>query len=420
MYVIKVLEALSPAQHKWGLQQHRAYRPQAASSSSRLGTPLHHTANEPVHSTAATAVTSSPLSHPEVAKTRSVQVNTPKPWCSENSEQTIPAIDEIGGILAYLKDGAPPETSPHVHRSVNTTCQDGQGRRDNDNNLGLQLDLDIQIDDELEERVRELVSSWGFSPSLNDSEDWLSLELVNDIDVDVRSDNLDLSSMLISDNLDTDKSLNEINFPSVLFCTQKDQESLCHSHKPADSRPGHDKHLGADDLLRPASNWNMWNEPVYVERMITLCNALFCTDGHGNSRESNRNSGGKIRASQSSPRIKFPSPNRSKVSRLTKKTKSPPSSKQIKFCGNEHTPNASRHLMKRRDEKKNIVVNHRQVYSRKLAAVRKVIGSSKMSDCSCWHKDASYSDVKRHDCKCPNTPQLIVSIPFDHLNTNNS
>ena len=97
---------------------------------------------------------------------------------------------------------------------------------------------------------------------------WLNLELVDDVKTD-GNENAELDSqLLIADYLGMKQSLTEVNWSTHA-------ESRTCEHVDTNS-PQKECLTGCitNDWLEPASDWNQWNEPAYVERIINLSSSL--------------------------------------------------------------------------------------------------------------------------------------------------
>ena len=348
-----------------------------------------------------------------------------------SDQRSGPTEEEIGGILAYLKDGAPLATPPRSTTfSDPVNCSPVCERKATDTqttdithniNSDQPAVANLSIDDKLAEEVKEFVISCGH-PSLeqgvsysHDLEEWLYLELFDDVNTEESFGNdvtSELTSVLISDCQDTKLSFNELNCSSALghVCKNADVSSQTTSKGNAlDSFPD-------NELLKPAEDWNQWNEPSYVERMISLCNSLNYSR-RINVIDSEGNNGGKIKVGFGTDH---------EVCSLSRgNTSKKIQVKRLTPAGRVHKNNKGMKSGAKGKKIMSVVADHRRSYARRFAAVQKTPSAGKYSYWNTWkmHRDAG--TPQSHLKKCCKSPrirssemlQLIVSISFDCLVT---
>ena len=337
------------------------------------------------------------------------------------SKPSTPTNEEIREILAYLKEGTPLESTPQSPVSSYSINNANAQRRQTIADVNVAQTSDdlvddinlpnIQDDDKLAEEVKEFVISYGcpslqqqFSSCQHDLEDWLYLELVDDIDNNMFANvtTPELSSILTSDCL---QSLNEVNHASLVDHDPK----TSYEHKNISS--GYKEPCMGDSLLlEPVDDWNNWNEPIYIEKMIHLCNSLNSNNTDYLNEHDNSTSW-KVTANCSNS---MQGSTGGKTSKVTNKV----------IPQNNHTPKTRRRVRNNEKLKKLVttVNDHHKSYVHKLAAVKK---SSIMDNCrhpgavrknpiTPLRKPGLKKYTKSSDSE---TLQLIVSIPFDCLVT---
>ena len=436
-----VSEALSSTRPLWPPHQcNPQYITKTSTASARNGTSScpTTTGSESVHNSAAACTSSS---HWPLATTKQTESDRPAkillniiPELQPKAlKRPGPTDEEIGGILAYLKDGAPLASTPQSTTSSSSVNSSANGTKTTVTTSAMK-DSDIavgnDIDNKLAEEVKEFVISCSH-PSLeqgvnyshaHDLEEWLCLELIDGVDTDAVVGNNaahHLYSGLISDCQDTRQSLNELNCPSVLDHARQNTTSTCHGHKFTTTSK---ERLGSfvnDDLLEPVEDWNQWNEPAYVERMINLCNTLNCSRS-SNLMENEHTRGGKVRADCGSARSLI----RHNISKLKSKAQV----KRLTSVGNG-TLKTSRRVKSGTKEDK-MVADRRGTYARRLAAIQKIRPTSPrskttgkcnhLSTCNI-HSSAATPQSRLKQCfkypKLRSSEELIVSISFDRLVT---
>lgn len=373
------------------------------------------------------AIPSPPGSLHCVKRNKSASISKPaKNRLITSHQHPGPTEEEIGGILAYLKDGAPLATPPRfitISNSLSSSpvCE----KKSNDTqttdithniNSNQPAVVNLSIDDKLAEEVKEFVTSCG-CPSLqqgisnsDDLEEWLYLELFDNVNTEEIFGNDVNPERLISDCLDTKQSLNELNCSSGLDHVYKNANFNSHGHRNTSEE---NTSIFPDNvLLEPVEDWNQWNEPSYVERMISLCNSLnYCRRNTLVDYESNN--GGKVKVDFGTE---------TKVRGLngdnTLKAKKV-QVKRLRPAGRVH----KRMKNTAKGEKiMSVVADHRRSYACRFAAVQKTPTTGKYSY---WkvHRDAA--TPRSHLKKCCRSLrirssemlQLIVSISFDCLVT---
>ena len=269
-------------------QQQWASSPPTTVESARMKASSCPTPFESVHHTAATPLPGESTKFSHTYKC-SVDSTVRKEMAADNeitekleSEHPVPTKEDIGEILSFLQDGAPPGTSDSVYDSQRVAQRKTDKVTKNAIcDINLPVDLDVQIDDRLAEEVKEFVMSCGYSSlqhgirsSQHDQvlEEWLSLELIDDIDTDLKvgDENATEHYPLLAhpDCLSMKQSLNEVNNPLCLDHTVNSDVFTCTAHKTTTSTGRKNYCFTDDELLEPADDWNQWNEPAYVERII--------------------------------------------------------------------------------------------------------------------------------------------------------
>ena len=411
-------EALSSSRQQWSISPSK---PQTKFTNAKVSTSLQLTSS-PSDSVNFTVGVSSPqhvLAINDKQKPTGVDKPTENLLVSEKkSKHSVSMKEEIRGIVAYLKHGAPLDSVDLSFTSSDTQkhSQAGKGKvstKATNNSIHdmTLLDLDVQNDDKLAEEVKEFVISCDcptfkqdLSSFQDDLEDWLDLELVDDIDTDVMFDNdpmPELSSVLISDCLGMNHSLNEVNYSSVLDNVPKHVDSTCSGRQISVKSK---ESCYANEVLEPVDDWNQWNEPTYVERMINLCNFLN-RNKKSDVMEHGNNTHSKVKANCSTGKV-------------IKKT-------QVKTIDrNNHTSKIKRRTDNSDKVKKSVTLigDHRKTYAHKFAAVKKVPQSSITNKyCAPGTGDRITQQRSTKECckqlSSSETLQLIVSISFDRLVT---
>ena len=162
-----------------------------------------------------------------------------------------------------MKDGAPQRKSAGLTTATNLVNKSYKDPAANNTNTTISR-LPITTD---HDKLPQVKLTHSDSLLRRDLGKWLNLELVDDVNTD-GNENAEF------DCLGMKQSLTEINWSTHAY-----ENELCKSRtrKHVDTKSPQKECLTGcitDDWLEPASDWNQWNEPAYVERMINLSSSL--------------------------------------------------------------------------------------------------------------------------------------------------
>lgn len=168
-----------------------------------------------------------------------------------------------------MKDGAPQRKSAGLTTATNFVNKSHKDPTANNTNTMI-LRLPITTD---HDKLSQVKITHSNSLLQQDLEKWLDLELVDDVITD-GNENAEFGSRLIADGLGMKQSLTKANWSTHAY--ENEHCKSC-TRKHVDTKsPQTECFTGCitDDWLEPASDWNQWNEPAYVERMINLSSSL--------------------------------------------------------------------------------------------------------------------------------------------------
>lgn len=309
-------------------------------------------------------------------------------------EPSIPPKEEIAGILAYLKDGAPQAGRSAglttVTDSVSSSHKAPSAKATNDMNT---TSLRLPITDKPAQV--KLTQCHGDSSPQHDLGEWLNLELVDDVNTEGNG-NAELGSPLTADCLGMKKSLTEVTWSTHPYenenFTEKPCISCAHQQSHADIKLRQKECLTdyiANDWLEPAKDWNQWNEPAYVERMINLSSSLHsCTSLNNHVIADATKMAISIMGKHYGNKCLGRSNHASKVSKGAKY-----------YCRRPVSDKTTCAL---------------KVATAAQKTCQSNISMGKCVCCTCYADKATPGHLEMNG-KCPTSFQLIVSISFEHL-----
>ena len=306
-------------------------------------------------------------------------------------EPSIPPKEEIVGILAYLKDGAPQAARSAglttATDSVSSSQNISSAKAGNDTNT---TSLRLPITDKPPQALTH-----GDSSPQQDLGEWLNLELVNDVD----TDSAELHSPLTADCLGMKQSLNWSThaYENEEKPCKSRAYKQCHIDIKLQQKECLTSHIG-DDWLEPANDWNQWNEPAYVERMINLSSSLqsyTSLNNHAITTEMATANCMSITGKHYGNKINKCVGRSNYMSKVSK--------------GAKHYTNRKK------------PVSDKKICASKVAASSQKTSQSNISMekctcCTCYTDKATSGHLERNG-KCLTSSQLIVSISFEHLDT---
>lgn len=300
----------------------------------------------------------------------------------KTSEPSAPPKEEIVGILAYLEDGAPQKNSAGLTTTTNLV---NKAIKDPSAKAASNITDILRMQPTTDNNDSSQVDIAHNSSVQHDHGKWLNLELVDDVSTGGNEDT-ELCSSLVVGCLGMKQSLAEVNWSTPVneFC--KSHICTCNN---VNTRSPQKELTGCvtDDWLEPASDWNHWREPAYVERMINLSNSLQSYTLNNLNEIADTS---ETTAAHCTNIVEKPC--RSKVHKCLGKTVSKSSQKGVKYC-------------RRQIGNKNIASAAAQSTPQSKVSISKWCTTK--AACMCGQND-----------KCLTSFQLIVSISLDHLRSN--